>query len=100
MASERLEGAQGVQRWKVAAGHVKKPHRRLTDKSLSGDAQSGDKAGMPFPSRITPLQILALLAIWAAAIHGLLRPTTGPDVRSAAAKAPPNVACAKPFRES
>ncbi|WP_157038970.1 hypothetical protein [Caulobacter segnis] len=55
---------------------------------------------MPSPSRITPLQILALLAIWAAAINGLLRPATSPDVRSAAAKASPNIACAKPFRES
>jgi hypothetical protein len=55
---------------------------------------------MPSPSRITPLQILALLAIWAAAINGLIRPTTSSDVRSAAAKAPPSVACAKPFRES
>ncbi|MDR6623725.1 hypothetical protein [Caulobacter segnis] len=55
---------------------------------------------MPSPSRITPPQVLALLAIWAAAIYGALKPAAGSDVQSAAAKAPPNVACAKPFRES
>jgi hypothetical protein len=75
---------------------VKKPHRSLTDKSLSGDAQSGDKADMPpsAPPRITPLQVLALLIIWTVAILGLVKPASG-DTRAVAVKAPQNVACAK-----
>jgi len=57
---------------------------------------------MPSPSspRITILQVLALLAIWGAAIHGLLKPPTGSDARSIAAKARPDATCARAFRES
>lgn len=50
--------------------------------------------------RITLPQVLALLVIWTAAILGLAKPGTSPATRSIAAKAPPNVSCAKPFRES
>ena len=54
----------------------------------------------PAPSsRITPLQVLALLVIWTAAILGLVNPP-GRDARSVAAKAAPNVACAKAAKES
>lgn len=50
--------------------------------------------------RITLPQVLALLVIWTAAILGLAKPATSPATRPIAAKAPPNVSCAKPFRES
>lgn len=53
------------------------------------------------PRRVTPLQVLALLAIWAAAIHGLLAPSATRDAKPVAAKTTPNAAtCARLFRES
>lgn len=53
----------------------------------------------PAPSsRITPLQVLALLVIWTAAIVGLVNPP-GRDARTMAAKTPPTVSCAKALRE-
>ncbi|WP_299016029.1 hypothetical protein [uncultured Caulobacter sp.] len=51
------------------------------------------------PSRITLLQVLALLVIWTAAILGLVnRPDR--DARAMASKTPPTVSCAKALRES
>lgn len=50
-------------------------------------------------SRITLPQVLALLAIWTAAILGLVKPASG-DARSVAAKTSPTVSCAKALRES
>lgn len=57
---------------------------------------------MPFasPHRITILQVLALLAIWGAAIHGLLKPSTRADAQSITVKARPDATCARAFRES
>ncbi|WP_297512553.1 hypothetical protein [uncultured Caulobacter sp.] len=51
------------------------------------------------PSRITLAQVLALLAIWAAALHGLARPTPSRDARAVAAKGPPSAPCARAFRQ-
>lgn len=48
--------------------------------------------------RITLPQVLALLAIWTAAILGLIKPAS-PDARTVAVKSPPAVSCAKALRE-
>jgi hypothetical protein len=70
MPRERLEGAQGVERRQGATGHVMKPHRSPTDKSLSRRIQPSDKADMQ-PHRITPAQLIALAVIWSAVAYGV-----------------------------
>lgn len=53
------------------------------------------------PRRVTPLQVLALMAIWTAALYGLLAPPSTRDARPVAAKIAPDAAsCARIFRES
>jgi hypothetical protein len=42
------------------------------DKSLFGPAQSADKAGMTRPGSVTPVQWLALLAVWGLVAYGAL----------------------------
>lgn len=52
------------------------------------------------PRRVTPLQVLALMAIWAAALYGLLTPPPTRDARPVAAKIAPDAAtCSRLFRE-
>jgi len=52
------------------------------------------------PRRVTPLQVLALTAIWAAALYGLLTPSTARDGKPVTAKnAPDAMACSRIFRE-